>query len=303
MDPLARALRMASQQHGAISIRQAERCGLTRDQWRQLIRSGRCRSVRRGVCVVDGTPDTWEQRASIALLACGETAALGSRCAGFVLGLVEERPNRIDVLVRRPRRTSVLPGTAVRQAARLDLKDVRTVKGLRVTCPARTLVDLAAELPDRALGRAVDKALIGGLTTITVVRRYIRERSLQSRPRIRRLVRLLNDREFGVPESELERRFLELIEAYGLPAPERQVRVGPHRVDFMYDSARLVVELDGRATHATSEAFEEDPVRQNALVLERLAPLRFTWKRITQDPDAVADELRRGLECRRGRSA
>jgi very-short-patch-repair endonuclease len=67
-------------------------------------------------------------------------------------------------------------------------------------------------------------------------------------------------------------------------------------VDFSYDAHRIVVEVDGRATHGTSEAFEDDRVRQNALVLERWTVLRFTWTQITQDPDYVAETLRRALE-------
>lgn len=293
MDPFARASRLAAQQHGAINAAQARRCGLTRDQVRQLIRSGRYESARRGVYVVIGTPKTWEQRASVTRLAYGEEAAVGGFAAGFVLGLVDERPDRIDIVIRHDMRRE---GASVRRAVCLDIRDVRTVKGLRVTCPARTLVDLAATLPDRALAAAVDTALLSGLTTIVVVRRYIRDRNLQRRRGVRRLIKLLDDREFGVPESELERRFLELIEEYRLPAPERQVRVGPHRVDFMYEAARIVVEVDGRATHGTAEAFEADPVRQNEIVIARLGPLHFTWKRIIEDPDYVADTLWRALE-------
>ena len=116
------------------------------------------------------------------------------------------------------------------------------------------------------------------------------------RPGVGRLVRLLDDREFGVPESELERRTLELIAAHVLPPPERQTRVGPHRVDVTYESRHLLVEVDGRATHGTSEAFEHDRVRQNSLVLEGWTVLRFTWKQITQDPDYIAATLRRALE-------
>lgn len=296
MDAIDKAIRLAARQHGAVSKRQAERCGLTRDQVRHLIRSGRLTSVRRGVCTITGTPATWELRASIALLACSDEAALASSSAGYVLGLVDRPPARIDVVV--PHRTGVTeaPGVSVRRVVHMDIRDVRTVKGLRVTCPARTLVDLAATQSDRALSRAVDRALLSGLTTIKVIRRYIRDRNLRRRPGVGRLVKLLEDREFGVPESELERRFLELVEEYGLPAPERQVRVGPHRVDFMYDEARIVVEVDGRATHGTSEAFEADPMRQNALVLEGWATLRFTWKQVTEDPDYVADTIRRALE-------
>jgi very-short-patch-repair endonuclease len=109
------------------------------------------------------------------------------------------------------------------------------------------------------------------------------------------LVKLLDDREFGVPESELERRMLELIAEHRLPAPERQRRVGRHRVDFAYPAQHVIVEVDGRATHGTAEAFESDPIRQNALVLERWTVLRFTWKQVTLGSNYVAGTIARVL--------
>jgi crotonobetainyl-CoA:carnitine CoA-transferase CaiB-like acyl-CoA transferase len=267
MDPLGQAARLASKQFGAISNRQARTCGLTRNQIRQLVRSERWAAVRRGVYIVAGTPASWEQRASIALLSCDD-AALSSCSAGYVLELIDEQPHRIEVLALHGTHDGSGNGVVIRRAIHLEARDRRTVHGLRVTSPARTLVDIAAVLEERSLGRAVDRALLRGLTTVGVVRKYIADRRLQCRPGVGTLVRLLDDREFGVPESELERRTLELIEAYRLQAPARQQRVGAHRVDFLYPDHRLVVEVDGRATHGTSEAFEEDRVRQNALVLE-----------------------------------
>jgi very-short-patch-repair endonuclease len=296
MDPTARVLRLAARQYGALNSAQAQACGLTRNQVRQLVRSGRLITARRSVYIVAGCPSTWEQRGSIALLACGDGSALSFRAAGFVHGLIDERPGRIDITVPHKTHNGDVDDVIVHRAVYLSAHDVRTVRGLRVTCPARTLVDLASVYEERALARAVDRALLSGLVTIRVVRRYIRDRGLKCRPGVGTLIKLLDDREFGVPESELERRTLELIAEYRLPAPERQRRVGPHRIDFAYGDQRLLVEVDGRATHGTSEAFESDPVRQNALVLEGWTVLRFTWKHITQDAEYVAATLRKRLE-------
>ncbi len=296
MDAMTQALAIAARQHGAIGSSQARSCGLSRHQIRHLVRSGRFVADRRAICVVAGTPDTWERRAWIALLACGDEAVLSHRAAGYVHGLLESKPRRIDITMWHRTRNGHVEGLPIHRAVRLEAADRRTVKGFPVTSPARTLVDLASELPDRALARTVDKALLLGITTIRVVRRYVRDRRLQRRPGVGRLLRLLDDREFGVPESELERRTLELIAEYRLPAPGRQQRVGRHRVDFAYMDQRVLVEVDGRATHGTAEAFEHDPRRQNALVLEGWTVLRFTWKQITQDPDYVADTMRSALE-------
>lgn len=248
MDPIARATRFMARQQGAISTAQTRACGLTRDQVRQLVRSGRWAAARRGVLLATGATNSWEQRAWIKLLSSGPGALLSRGAAGFVLGLIEKRPEVVDVIT--PHRTGN-GRVATQRAVHLDARDRRTAAGMPVTCPARTLVDLASVLGDRDLARAVDKALLKGLVTIQVVRRYIKERQLQRKRGVGRLIKLLDDREFGVPESELERRTIELIAEYRLPKPARQQRVGPHRVDFAYEIEHVVVEVDGRATDGT----------------------------------------------------
>ena len=58
------------------------------------------------------------------------------------------------------------------------------------------------------------------------------------------------------------------------------------------------METDGGAVHATRHAFEDDRVRDADLTLAGYTVVRFTWRRITQQPDAVADTLRRLLDAR-----
>jgi hypothetical protein len=240
VDPYARAARFAARQHGALSSTQAKTCGLTRNQIRQLVRSGRWRVGRHAIYVVDGAPCTWRQCAWISLLACGADAVLSYRAAAYLHGLIDEEPPKVDVTMAHRSRNGRPNGVAIHRAVHLGAGDRRRVNGFPVTSPARTLVDLAGALEDRPLGRVVDRALLRGLVTIPAVRTYIKDRQLQRKRGVGRLVKVLDDREFGVPESELERRTLELIAGYGLPAPSRQQRVGPHRVDFMYPDRRVV---------------------------------------------------------------
>jgi very-short-patch-repair endonuclease len=51
------------------------------------------------------------------------------------------------------------------------------------------------------------------------------------------------------------------------------------------------VELDGRAAHARTDAFEEDRARDTALSAIGLRPLRYTWRRVTDEPEDVLAEL------------
>ena len=66
----------------------------------------------------------------------------------------------------------------------------------------------------------------------------------------------------------------------------RQVPCGPWTLDFLFASARLVVELDGD-THATPRAMARD-TRRDAWLAERgYEVLRFTNREVLGNPDGV----------------
>ena len=55
---------------------------------------------------------------------------------------------------------------------------------------------------------------------------------------------------------------------------------------------QLVVEADGRATHLTPTAFERDRARDARLAVAGYRVLRFTWRQIVAEPEAVGATLR-----------
>ena len=65
--------------------------------------------------------------------------------------------------------------------------------------------------------------------------------------------------------------------------------------DVRFRRHNLVLEFDGEAFHRDHEQFEEDRLRQNALVLGGFRVLRFTWEAVTLHPDAVLRSVRAAL--------
>ena len=63
----------------------------------------------------------------------------------------------------------------------------------------------------------------------------------------------------------------------------------------MWHAERLIVELDGHATHANPVTNEED--RRRELILRRAGyrVIRYTWQQVTSAPRTVLDDLRRAL--------
>ena len=77
------------------------------------------------------------------------------------------------------------------------------------------------------------------------------------------------------------------------------VTAGGHRyrVDMAYPDLKIAIELDGRG-HETQ--FDEDPIRANRLETAGWLVLRFTWRRLIEDPSGMVADVfaaRRLRQC------
>jgi very-short-patch-repair endonuclease len=164
-----------------------------------------------------------------------------------------------------------------------------------VTTPARTLLDLGTILPRRKLERAVDEAERLGICTEDDLEEIVSAHF--GRAGAGTLRTLLNDHRAGstATRNDFEERFLALCRRYRLPQPDVNVPLLDYVVDFLWPSARLVVEVDGRATHGTRRAFQADRDRDGRLAVVGYQVLRFTWFDVTRRPAVVADRVRRML--------
>jgi len=178
------------------------------------------------------------------------------------------------------------PGIAVHRQP-LHADHVTAIRGLPVTTPARTVIDLADVLDRRGLERALDQGEYRRLDFTGLV-------PLLGRQGYSKLGRTLTEHEAGatLTRSVLEERFLSLCTHARIPRPEVNVRIEEHEVDFAWRRARLVVETDGRDAHMTRAAFERDRRRDADLVTAGWRVIRITHARLTREPAAVAATLR-----------
>lgn len=202
-------------------------------------------------------------------------------------GVLPARGPRVDVTVpfgARGRRTIVVHRLPLTEAERT------TRHAIPVTTPVRTFLDLAAVVSDREFERAMDEAA------------YLRLdlSGLQPRPGRRggaRITRVLAEHRAGTTRtrSKMEELMLALCRAHELPQPLLNHEVEGHERDFVWPAQRLIVETDGWQAHGTKQAFEADRRRDAHLVAAGWRPVRLTWKRLSQEPAAVAEQLRRML--------
>lgn len=105
----------------------------------------------------------------------------------------------------------------------------------------------------------------------------------------------------GVTRNDFEEAFVPLLDSHGLPRPRfnADVAVGGRffSVDCLWREERLIVELDGRATHGTRQAFESDRERDRLLMVDRWRVMRVTWRQLHYDGARIAADLRTALRC------
>ena len=94
-----------------------------------------------------------------------------------------------------------------------------------------------------------------------------------------------------------------MLRAPGLPrfTQQRTVTVGGrvHRLDAAYDDALLAVEMDGAAWHGSREQRERDIRRDALLATAGWQTLRFSYRRLTADPEECRREIRSVHAARR----
>lgn len=287
---------LAGRQHGVVSHGQLLVCGVTHRAIERRVGAGRLHRVHRGVYAVGHSAGSPYMREVAALLACGDGAVLSHRSAGAWWGISERLDSVVEVTIVGPD-CGARPGVRVRRARHIAPEDIAVREGLRITGPARTLLDLAAVLGVRALQRAVNEAQVAGLVDESDLWAVLdRCRGRRGAPRLRRL--LADGRGPSLTRSEAERRLLELLKASGLPRPETNVRIGRYEVDFLWRAEWLVVEVDGFAFHGTKAAFERDRIRDGELQASGYAVLRITWRQIVDAPEAAIARIAQMLQRR-----
>jgi very-short-patch-repair endonuclease len=253
--------RLVTRQEGVVSAAQLYLLGWSKDQIWGKVRAGLLIRRHRGVYAVGHDAISDRGRAIAALLAVGDGTALSLEASAAHWGLTPSMPQFIDVThpTRRPRNRE---GVRVHQRT----AEITRHKGLLVTTIEQTLRDLNDE-------RLTATAQVLGL-----------------------IPRGANGVE--PTRSEIERRFLRLINEAGLPRPLVNTTLAPYELDFLWPAERVVVETDGWTFHGDRSAFERDRRKDADLQAQGYAVIRVTWRAVTGDEMGVVARLAAMLAMR-----
>jgi hypothetical protein len=288
-----RVAALAGEEWGTLSTLELRACGLSGDQIAARVVNGGLHRRHRGVYAVGHAALTLEGRLLAAVKACGLGAVLSHWAAAILWCCLDPDGRDPEVTIAGSAARSH-PGIRIHRATTgLDPSEVTRHRGIPVTSPARTILDLAATAPPPVLRRAVRQAQ----SLQRVNHRQLLE--ILARHPGRRGAKALRAVLAGGPaptRSELEDLVLDLIVRGGLEPPLVNVplilagrRVIP---DFRWPGQRLVVEADGAAWHEHPLAREDDAERQARLEAHGERVLRVSWSQAVSRPAETLARLR-----------
>jgi hypothetical protein len=291
----------AFQQLGRITTTQARSLGMSYDVIAARERTGYFTREGRRTLVLAGAPRTLDARILTACLDVGGTA---SHRTGAWLHALDPfgTPDPIEISVRKNRRSAVSELALVHTSTNLTPADIVVVRGVPTTSVARTLLDVSALVPhllsrDMVLG-AVESAIRDRKASMRWLWWLLEERRCRGRNGVLTLEGVLSELdELGPTESWLERATLELIESAGLPKPTLQTvfrRRGAFvsRVDFVYEDAKVAIEVTGKKDPARRET---EARQSNELQLMGYLVLTFTYHEVVNEPARVVRMIKTAL--------
>jgi hypothetical protein len=259
------------------------------------VRRGRLLRPHPGVLVLPERFDDWRTRALAGVLATD-----GALSHWSALALWRRGPTTGPVHVSVPAARTALrsPGLVVHRVQRLDPD---RIGGLPVTSLPRAVVD-SWGLALRAGSRVRDVETARAAVITTIRERQVRPAELRievvARPALPGRAALLDliTKVDGGSHSELEIwGVVHVLTGPGMPGIVRQFPVVlPHahvRLDAAILELRVAIELDGAAFHGDQAARERDIRRDVALAGLGWVVLRFSYRRLTTEPEACRREI------------
>jgi very-short-patch-repair endonuclease len=267
-------------------------CGLSHPAITRRAKRGWLHQLHRGVWAVGHANPPWEGRLVAAAKACGPDAVVSHWSAAELWGFVDREDRQPHVLVPQTSRR-VVPGVFVHRTCVLEACDRRRHRGVPVTAPARTLLDLAGLGGVEVARRAARTAQ--GLHCVTLRQMADVIRRLRPRRGAGRLAVVIAQGAAPV-RSVLESVVLDMLLAAGFEHPQvnQPLVIEGRRVipDFRWPRQRLVLEADGARWHDGELARAADDERQRWLERHGETVLRVSWDEAVRRAEATAARLR-----------
>lgn len=297
--------RVAADQELLIASWQLEHLGMSKKVADGKVARGDWRLVERRVYALAGSKDSPRRRIVAAYLAVGEPATITGWAALYLDGTLDSAPTATTVMVPKDRHVRTPPGGRLYRPPAYDQAGARVLGGLPVAGVDWALGDLAREVGDRDLARAVAAACRKRTTSLERWTASVEARgTFVGSARANRVARALGGELVHSGAEGLLREALRTLgerphaEPYDLYAGG--VLIAQLDVAFLVE--KVDVEVDG-PHHFLPEQVLRDRKRDARVRAEGWEVLRFTVFEVEADPIGVARQIIAALRRRRQPSA
>lgn len=232
---------------------------------------------------------TWEARVRAAGV-FRPGCVIGGAAAALLLWWPECPITTVNVAVEHQVKRGYPGYTFEERSTPLDLVVDRA--GLRIACPALSILDLIPSLG----GMAIDEGLRRKAVELSQLWGALRLTPGRVHNRLRR--ELLHDSR-DEPWSEAERAAHRLLRSAGLTGWRTNFPIRVNGVTFVVDIAfpaqRIVVEIDSWKYHGTRAAFSKDRWRYARLAADGWAVLPIPAAAVTGDPEDIVEVVQAAL--------
>ncbi|MHB8691100.1 MAG: hypothetical protein ACYDHH_07615 [Solirubrobacteraceae bacterium] len=293
-DPLdAKIARVAGRQQRNIARSQLNRIGATSQAVATRIKRGSLFRVYWGVFSVGAPAATPIERASAAVLACGERSALGLLSSLALWGFVKRWPTTPQVLTARRLRRK---GIEVHHTTTLLQCEVTEHHGITTTTPARALLDCAPLLTQKRRERVINDALHTP---------FVRPHHLKAiaekhpnHPGAPLLEPFWNTTD-GPTRSGWEDDLKRFRADFNLHGMIIDTVVNGHEVDGWFPAERLIIQLDSWPSHRSEDRFLADREQDADNIEIDIETVRITYARFYKSREREAARVHRILARRR----
>lgn len=295
-------------QHGLITSAQARGLGLTTDDIGHRVERGEWVRRTRHVLAATAGSDTTHRRLMLQALDAGASSAISHTTALAHWGVRGFVADPIHVTRHRDHLDHKVAGAILHEVRYLPWDQIRVLEGIPVIVPAIALLQLAGMAVHRdRLARAIDAAWADRLVSHATLTAAIDRMSRRGRRGLTRFRELVDERgaAYVPPASNLESRFVQLLDGAGLPPMRRQVDSGDGvrwigRVDFRAEDCPLIVEVQSERFHRGLLAERDDLARFEGLRATGFVVVTVTDTDLFHRPADVVEHVAAGRAQARG---
>lgn len=283
---------LAREQNAVIATRQLASCGIDSDAISVRVARGQLHRVHRGVYAVGTGTLSLRGELTAAVLACGSDAVLSHRAAAAWWEMLTWEGGPVDLIVPRSAGRR-LDGIRPHRSRSLDEGDIWRRDNIRVTSPARTILDLAAGMAPDAYRRTVRQAFAEGRVSVRQLSDVLARAPRHSgAAKLRDLIA----HGYAPTRSELEDLALDLLDEAAVERPEinPKLHLDGHdiRPDMLWRDRRLVIELDSRRWHSDPLTQQDDAAKQAILEANGIRVMRISWHQLVDRPRQTVTRVR-----------